>query len=150
MAETLSLIDNSAMAMISTAYWTSYGNVGRLRLSVLLGFVANALLTIFLFGFEFHEHELEGIQLEQNCLKTALGGSQWDNPGGRVWVLPLCLALWLGALLTSLTQPPWIRAKTSKARFFSNMSYAIGLVPIVLAPSHLCCYDECSMLHMET
>jgi len=131
MAETLSLISSWAMVMITTAYWASYRHVDRLRPSVLLGFVVDAILTITLFGFEFHYHELEGIPLEQNCLKIALGGSQWDDPGGRVWVLPLCFTLWICALLASLTQLPLVRAQTPRTRFFSNMSYAIGLLPIV-------------------
>jgi hypothetical protein len=65
MAETLSLISSTAMAMISTAYWVSYCQVNSLRPSVLLGFAVNAVLTIILFRFEFCDEDLEGTQLEE-------------------------------------------------------------------------------------
>lgn len=132
MAETLSLTSSTAMTMIATAYWVSYSRVKRLRLSVLVGFAINALLTIILFGIEFHNEELEGISLERNCLQVALGSGKWDNPDGRLWVLPLCFTFWLCTLLASLTQLPWVRSRTSRTVFFSNASYVVGLVPMVL------------------
>jgi len=131
MAETLSLISSTAMTMIATAYWITYSHAGRLRPSVLFGFAACAVLTIALFGIEFHNVGFEGIPLERNCLQVAMGTGEWDNPGGRLWVLPLCFTLWMCSLVASLSQLPWVRARTPRNIFFSNTSYIVGLIPMV-------------------
>ena len=110
-AEALSLISASATVMIAAAYWRH----NRARPAALVGFIADAMLTIVLFGIEFwFQHwpgSVEGLPREHRCLLQILGGPDLNNLGGKRGAFPACFVLWLLALAGSLLHLPWVRAR---------------------------------------
>ena len=136
MAEVLSLISSTAMVMIGASYWNHF----RVRPTNLIGFVANCLLTIILFGIEFwfqhSNEEPEGLPLEHQCLRGILGGTNLDNLGDKKTRFPACFTLWALALLASMLHIVWAyRGRPSKSGqhgTLANCGYlALGWLPII-------------------
>jgi len=141
MAETLALVAAAAMVMIAASYWATYWQVDRVRLTVLAGFVVNAVLTVTLFAVEFAGTAQQNEpQLEWRCLNRRLGFTgRNDDDDDRLDIiglerragLILGFVLWLVALLASLLHLPQLRHMRPTKGPWASVWYFAGLLPMV-------------------